>query len=106
VGLSPDLQQIWGDPDLPFNSVSYDNAQVRQLIQDALAQPTEEQAAPLWRQAAALIVADQPYTWLYYFDEPVGVNERVQGTVINTLSTYQQMWEWWVTAGAGTAATP
>jgi peptide/nickel transport system substrate-binding protein len=106
VGLSPDLQQIWGDPDLPFNSVMYDNAQVRQLIQEALAQPTEETAAPFWRQAAALIVADQPYTWLYYFDEPVGVNERVQGTVINTLSAYQNMWEWWVADGAQTTATP
>jgi peptide/nickel transport system substrate-binding protein len=107
VGLSPDLQQIWGDPDLPFNSVSYDNAEVRRLIQEALAQPTEELAAPIWRRVAALIVADQPYTWLYYFDEPVGVRERVQGTVINTLSTYQNMWEWWVTdGGRGAVATP
>lgn len=104
VGLSPDLQQIWGDPELPFNSVSYDNAEVRQLIQQALAQPTEETAAPYWRQAAARIVADQPYTWLYYFDELVGVNQRLQGTVINTLGTYQNMWEWWVQDAARTAA--
>jgi peptide/nickel transport system substrate-binding protein len=106
VGLSPDLQDIWGDPDLPFNSVSYDNPQVRQLIQQATAQPTQEAAAPYWRQAAALIVADQPYTWLYYFDEPVGINERVRGTVINTLSAYQNMWEWWVTDATRTAAAP
>jgi peptide/nickel transport system substrate-binding protein len=108
VGLSPDLQQLWSDPELPFNVVSYDNPQVRQLIQQALAQPTEERAAPIWRQTAALIVADQPYTWLYYLDEPVAVRERVQGTVINTLGAYQNLWEWWVTDGARTetAATP
>lgn len=106
VGLSPDLQQLWGEPDLPFNVVRYDNPRVRDLMQQALAQPTEELAAPLWRQAAALIVADQPYTWLYYLDEPVGIRERLQGTVVNTLSVYQNAWEWWVTDGARTTATP
>jgi peptide/nickel transport system substrate-binding protein len=106
VALSPDLSAVWGDLDARFNFVSYDNPQVRQLIQQALAQPTEEQAAPIWRQAAARITADQPYSWLYFYDEPVGVNERVQGTQINTLSTYQNAWEWWVTDGTRSAATP
>jgi peptide/nickel transport system substrate-binding protein len=106
VALSPDLSAVWGDVDARFNFVSYDNPQVRQLIQQALAQPTEEQAAPIWRQAAARITADQPYSWLYFYDEPVGVNERVQGTQINTLSTYQNAWEWWVTDGTRSAATP
>jgi peptide/nickel transport system substrate-binding protein len=102
VGLSADLQQLWGDPDLPFNVVWYDNAEVRSLMTQALAQPTEEMAAPYWRRAAALIVADQPYTWLYYFDEPVGVNERLQGILVNTLGRFQRMWEWHV-VGAGSA---
>jgi peptide/nickel transport system substrate-binding protein len=106
VGLSPDLQQLWGEPNLPFNTASYDNPQVRELIQQALAQPTEDQAAPIWRQAAAMIVADQPYTWLYYFDEPVAVRERVQNTLVNTLGVYQNLWEWWVTDATRTAATP
>jgi peptide/nickel transport system substrate-binding protein len=106
VAMSPDLQAIWGDVDHRFNFVSYDNAQAQALIQQALAQPTEEQAAPVWRQAAARIVADQPYSWLYFYDEPVGVRERVQGTTINTLFTYQNAWEWWVTDAARTAATP
>jgi peptide/nickel transport system substrate-binding protein len=107
VGLSPDLQQIWGSPDLPFNYVSYDNPEVRRLIQEALAQPTEELASPIWRQVAALIVEDQPYTWLYYFDQIVGVNDRIQGTTINTLGTYQRIWEWWIPQAAqrGTRVT-
>jgi peptide/nickel transport system substrate-binding protein len=108
VALSPDLSALWGDVDARFNFVSYDNPRVQQLIQQALAQPTDELATPVWRQAAAQITADQPYSWLYFYDEPVGVNERVQGTQINTLSTYQNAWEWWVRDGAGAraAATP
>jgi peptide/nickel transport system substrate-binding protein len=104
VGLSPDLQQVWGDPQARFNLVMYDNPRVRQLMTEALAQPTEEAAAPFWRQVAALIVADQPYTWLYYFDEPVGVNERLQGTTVNTLGRFQRMFEWWVTDASPAAA--
>jgi peptide/nickel transport system substrate-binding protein len=104
VGLSADLQQLWGDPDLRFNLVWYDNPRVSELITEALAQPTEETAAPFWREAAALIVQDQPYTWLYYFDEPVGVNERLQGTLVNTLGRFQRMWEWWVTDAPQPAA--
>lgn len=94
VGLSPDIQSVWGDPELPFNYVSYDNPQARELMEKALSQRTEAEAAVYWRQAASEIIEDQPYTWLYYFDGLVGVNNRLQGTVINTLGTYQRIWEW------------
>lgn len=106
VGLSPDLQSIWGDPDLPFNYVGYDNPEVRRLIEEALSQPTEGAAAPYWRETAARIIEDQPYTWLYYFDGLIGVNNRLRGTLINTLGTYQQIWEWESVdpSGAETAA--
>ena len=94
IGLSPDLWQLWGDPELPFNFVSYDDPQAQALMQQALEQPTEEAAAPLWQRAASEISADQPYTWLFYYDTPWGVNNRVQGMTINTLSPFQKVWEW------------
>ncbi|HUE97239.1 MAG TPA: ABC transporter substrate-binding protein [Longimicrobiaceae bacterium] len=94
VGLSPDLYQLWGDPELPFNFVSYDNPQAQALMEQAVAQPTEEAAAPIWREIASLISADQPYTWLFFYDRPYGVNNRVQGMRIDTLSPYQRVWEW------------
>lgn len=96
VGLSPDLYQLWGDPELPFNYVSYDNPEVQRLFAQAVDQPTEERAAPYWRQAASLIAADQPYTWLFYYDTPYAVSERLQGPRIDTLSSYQRMWEWYI----------
>ena len=34
VGLSADLHQLWGDPDLPFNFVSYDNPQVQAIREE------------------------------------------------------------------------
>jgi peptide/nickel transport system substrate-binding protein len=96
VGISADLNQLWGDPDLPFNFVGYANPEVRRLFDLAGQQPTEEAAATYWRQGASLIVADQPYTWLFYYDTPYGVRPRLRGTRVDTLSPYQQTWEWWI----------
>jgi peptide/nickel transport system substrate-binding protein len=96
VGLSADLNQVWGDPDLPFNFVGYANPEVRRLFDLAGQQQTEQAAAAYWRQAAGLIVADQPYTWLFYYDTPYGVRQRLRGTRVDTLSPYQQTWEWWL----------
>jgi peptide/nickel transport system substrate-binding protein len=99
VGLSPDLSGLWTG-DGPFNLTDYDNADVNRLIEEALAQPTEELAAPLWREAAGHIVADQPYTWLYYMDAVVGVRNRVRNTRIDTLGMIQNLHEWWVADAA------
>jgi peptide/nickel transport system substrate-binding protein len=96
VALSADIYNTWADPELPFNFTSYENEEVRRLMEVALEQPTEERAAPYWRQAAALIVGEQPYSWLFYYDSPIGVNRRVQGTRIDTLGSYQDIHEWWI----------
>lgn len=97
VGLSADLYQLWGNPSLPFNFVGYDNPRVQELFARALEQPTEALAAPLWREAASLIAADQPYTWLYYYDTPYGVANDFQGLTVNTLGQYQNAEGWYIT---------
>ncbi|HKP74318.1 MAG TPA: ABC transporter substrate-binding protein, partial [Longimicrobiaceae bacterium] len=95
VPLSPDLTPLWA-PDSPFNIVAYDNPQVYGLMQQALAQPTAERANPLWRQAAERIVQDQPYTWLYYYDQVTLVRDRLRGVRVDTYGAYQNLWEWWI----------
>jgi peptide/nickel transport system substrate-binding protein len=94
VGLSPDLFQTWGDPDGPSNYVSFDDPEVRELMAEAAGQVTEEAAAEYWRRAASLIVAEQPYTWLFYYDIPYAINNRVQGTRIDTRGAFQEVWNW------------
>lgn len=108
VGLTPDLTMLWGR-DAEFNIVSYDNPEVERLFEQAKAQPTEEKANPYWRAAAERIVQDQPYTWLYYYDVVVGVNDRLRGVKIDTYATHQNTWEWWIPesrrrAGRGAAS--
>jgi len=95
IALSPDLSTIWG-PSSPFNYVSYNDPQTTALFEQALAQPTAEAAAPIWRQAAARIAQAQPYTFLYFFDQLDGVNNRLRGMKIDTYGAYQNTWEWWI----------
>ena len=94
VGLSPDIAAGWGAG--PYNSVSHHDPEALRLMEQALSQPSEEAAAPFWRQAAARLVAEQPYTWLFYFDYVGARRSRLRGMTVNTLSSYQNPWEWWI----------
>ncbi|MGH7458377.1 MAG: ABC transporter substrate-binding protein [Longimicrobiaceae bacterium] len=98
VGLSPDLTNLWG-PEVAFNFISYENPEVTRLFQQAVAQPTEERANRYWRAAAARMVEDQPYTWLYYFDQVDAVSERLRGMKVDTYGAFQNAWEWWIPRG-------
>ncbi len=105
VGLSAELSSLWSG-DGPFNFTSFRDPEVDRLFDLALSQPTEEEAAPYWRAGAARIVEAQPYTWLFYFDEVVGVNDRIRNTRIDTLGSYQNLHEWWIAGGAGDPDRP
>jgi peptide/nickel transport system substrate-binding protein len=95
VGLSPDITALWA-PDSPFNIVAYDDPQTLALMRQALAQPTADRANALWKQAAERIVQDQPYTWLYYYDQVTLVRDRLRGVRVDTYGAYQNLWEWWI----------
>lgn len=95
VELSPNLTSIWGE-DAALNIVGYARPEVAALVEQALAQPTPVRANPFWQAAAERIVADQPYTWLYYFDVVVAVSDRLRGLRIDSYGSYQNAWEWWI----------
>lgn len=105
VGLSPDITAFWKKNGAQ-NIVGYDNPEATALMDQALAQPTENAANPLWREAAARIVADQPYTWLYYLDYVDAVSDRLRGTKIDTYGAFQNAWEWWIPLDRQRSAAP
>jgi peptide/nickel transport system substrate-binding protein len=98
VGLSADITQLWAE-DSPYNITRYRNPEVTALFKKAQQQPTAEAAAPYWRQAAARMAQDQPYTWLYYMDAVDGVNQRVRDMRVNSYGYWLNTWEWWVPQG-------
>jgi ABC-type transport system substrate-binding protein len=65
-------------------------------MDQALAQPTAERAAPFWRAAAERIVQEQPYTWLYDYDSITAVSDRLHGVRPDPFGAYRHAWEWWI----------
>jgi peptide/nickel transport system substrate-binding protein len=104
VGITSDISDQWSGGN-PFNFTSFNDPEVTRLFEEALAQPTKETAYPIWREAASKIVAQQPYTWLFYFDQAVAVRGRIKNTRIDSLSKYQNIYEWWID-DATTETTP
>lgn len=112
VALTPDLTTAWSATS-PMNITQYRNPELSRLFEAALAQPTAAAATPYWRQAAATLARDQPYTWLYYYDSVHAVHERLRGVRVNSYGSYQNTWEWWIPADmrrggarAGSAPVP
>lgn len=103
VSLSSDLTDMWS-PESPYNFASYNNPETLAIFAQAQAATDEAQANTLWKQAAVRLIADRPYTWLYYLDGVVGVHDRLQGVRVDTYGAYQNTWEWWVKDGRGNAA--
>jgi peptide/nickel transport system substrate-binding protein len=57
----------------------YTNPQVDDLLRKARFSIEQEDRAPMYEQAARLIVADSPDIWIYNMIEVCGVSNRVQG---------------------------
>jgi peptide/nickel transport system substrate-binding protein len=94
-----DLGELWhtADDGAPtLNSGGYSNPEVDRLLEDAAAAPTFEEQKPILDRVQALIVADQPYTFLAETDRLVGVSARVRGARFNDATPYFNLEEWHV----------
>lgn len=100
AALFVDMSTIWHSGETyEFNFVGYQNAEVDRLIDAALAEPDPKKNAVLWKQVQALIYEDQPYTFLYWIDEIVGVHQRFKDVKVNLSSSYDRLDTWWVPDG-------
>jgi peptide/nickel transport system substrate-binding protein len=93
VGLSADLSEMWG-PESPFNFARYRSPRLDSLFAVARSQPSEEAARPHWRRAAALLAAEQPFNWLYYYSAIGVIGPRLREMKVDTFGSYQNTWEW------------
>jgi peptide/nickel transport system substrate-binding protein len=64
-----------------YNYPSYCNRRADALARDALTMLDPESARPLWHEYQRIIHEEQPYTFLFYLDERLGVSRRLQGVV-------------------------
>lgn len=99
AALFVDPTDVWhSGVEREFNFTSYSNPAVDALIEKGMAEPDPEKSALIWKEMQAALYEDQPYAFLYWMDEVVGVHERFEDTKIDVLSPFRDLNEWWVPA--------
>lgn len=82
-----------------YNYPSYCNPRADSLVVQALTTLEHDEAEPLWREYQAIIHEDQPYTFLYYLNERLGVSDRLQGVVGDARGHLVSIQDWWLVGG-------
>lgn len=75
----------------PGNYCSYQNALV-----DSLLLQSGDSAVSGLKQVQSILQHDQPMTFLFWFDNIVGIRDRLKGTQVGILSPYHRFYEWYV----------
>lgn len=83
-----------------YNYPAYCNPAADGLVQRALTTLEHDDALPLWREYQETIHQDQPYTFLYYLNERLGVSDRLKGVVGDARGHLVTIQEWWLEGGS------
>lgn len=78
----------------PFNLVAYENPKVYELMALGKSQLNLTDAAPMWRDYAAIVNDEQPETILYWWTSLVGVSKRLKNVDINPVAVFDNLHEW------------
>ena len=98
AALYVDPSSFWGcdkpEQKNEFNFTGYCSEEVEALMKKGLSTPNPKDAAPIWKELQAKVYADQPYAFLWWQDEIVGIHERFENTTIDVLSNFNRLHEW------------
>jgi peptide/nickel transport system substrate-binding protein len=92
-----DLEDVWHTPPegVPTSNYGrYSNAEVDRLIAEVAANPPLEVQRRIYRRIQALIVADQPYTFLAEGQRLNALHSRVANAVLNDTTPYFNLEQW------------
>ena len=97
-----DLHDIWHSAPAggeTNNFVRYANPEVDALIEKVTQVSDFAAQKPLFDRIQELIVADQPYTFLYERDAVAGLSRRIGGAVVNDATPFFNLESWYITPG-------
>ena len=79
-----------------YNYPSYCNRMADSLMQQALKTVDRSEALPLWKEYQEIVHEEQPYTFLYYLEERLGVSRRLKGVEADARGHLVTIDEWWI----------
>ncbi len=90
------IKPLWYStmPDGAYNLVSYQNKRVDKIIDRIETTSSTTIKNNLYREFQELLYKDQPTTFLYWVDNIVVYNKRIQNVVISPLGPIDNCWEW------------
>ncbi len=97
LGLMPDAYSIWhseGSRKGGFNFISYKNPEVDRLIKEAEREVDLEKVGAIYRRIFALIVADNPYLFLYIPNSITVVNRKIENVSQSILGVMHNVVDW------------
>ena len=92
------------DAPVEFNYGGFCSPEVDSLIDRGLATPKFSDAAPIWKEMQANIYEEQPVMFLYWMDEIVAVDKRVENVSVDLISSLSHLHEWDVPNAAAAPA--
>jgi peptide/nickel transport system substrate-binding protein len=97
LGLMPDAYSIWHSEGIQkggFNFVGYRNPRVDMLIKKAEKEIDMQKVGEIYREIFALIVADNPYLFLYIPNAITVVNKKIENVSQSILGVMHNVVDW------------
>ncbi|MGC8774972.1 MAG: ABC transporter substrate-binding protein [Chlorobaculum sp.] len=87
---------IWGSDfeKKPFNSSAFQNAELDRVVAKLTGPLPKAEQLKLWKEYQQILANEQPRTFLYYYAELEGFNERVKNVKLSLLATLGNMYDW------------
>lgn len=98
VDFKFDPTEIFGCNAGVYNYPSYCNEEADALVAEALVTLDHDDALPLWHRYQEIIHEEQPYTFLYYLDERLGIADRLKGVEADARGHLVSVTDWWIPA--------
>jgi peptide/nickel transport system substrate-binding protein len=96
VPIPIQLKPYWySDTELaPLNFASYNNSQADELMNKLETEQNEKERNRILSQLEKIIHRDEPVTFLYWIDNIVAYNKKIDKLKINPLGVIHHCWEW------------
>ncbi|MDX1673622.1 MAG: ABC transporter substrate-binding protein [Longimicrobiales bacterium] len=93
-----DLRDLFhsGSLDGPYQFASYGNAEVDSLMDAAVRIPDRSASGPIWTRIQEVLLAEQPWTLLYYQTDVFLARERVRNLDMDIRGALVHVADWWV----------
>ena len=93
-----DLNPFWNsDRDIGiFNFSSYQRKDIDEILDSLTLRLRESKKIMLYKKLQSIFHADEPVTFLYWFDNIIAYNKRISKIKISQLGLVKNAWEWQV----------